>query len=88
MIVHYSLCTDEELWREKDIYKYYKRPSKTSRFTANFGTEAEANFRLSADGNSGIVIKHPGGSKRCKYCSVQNVCEQYKQLKLTNQIKE
>ena len=82
------LCTDEELWREKDIYKYYKDPSKTSRSTANFGTEAEANFRLSADGNSGIVIKHPGGVKACKYCSVQNVCEQYKQLKLTNQIKE
>ena len=82
------LCTDEELWREKDIYKYYKDPSKTSRSTANFGTEAEANFRLSADGNSGIVIKHPGGVKACKYCSVQNVCEQYKQLKLTNQIKD
>lgn len=82
------LCTDEELWREKDVYKYYKDPSKTSRSTANFGTEAEANFRLSADGNSGIVIKYPGGVKACKYCSVQNVCEQYKQLKLTNQIKD
>ena len=82
------LCTDEELWREKDIYKYYKDPSKTSRSTANFNTEAEANFRLAADGGAGMVIKYPGGVKACKYCSVQNVCEQYKQLKLTNQIKE
>ena len=35
-----------------------------------------------------MVVKHPGGVKACKYCSVQNVCEQYKQLKVTNQIKE
>ena len=81
------LCTDEELWREKDIYKYYKDPNKMSRSTANFELEAEAIARQMKDGNVGIVVKHPGGVKACKYCSVQNVCDQYKQLKLTNQIK-
>ena len=82
------LCTDEELWREKDIYKYYKDPSKTSRSTANFETEIEANSRMLSDGSVGMVVKHAGGVKACKYCSVQNVCSQYKHLKLTNQIKD
>lgn len=82
------LCTDEELWREKDIYKYYKDPSKTARSTANFETEIEANSRMLSDGSVGMVVKHAGGVKACKYCSVQNVCSQYKQLKLTNQIKD
>ena len=82
------LCTDEDLWREKDIYKYYKDPSKTARSTANFETEIEANSRMLSDGSVGMVVKHAGGVKACKYCSVQNVCSQYKQLKLTNQIKD
>ena len=82
------LCTDEELWRENDVFKYYKDPTKLARSTANFDTEAEAVSRQIKDGHVGMVVKHPGGVKACKYCSVQNVCEQYKQLKLTNQIKE
>lgn len=82
------LCSDEELWREKDIYKYYKDPSKTARSTANFDTEAEAEMRKMNDKNVGMVVKYAGGVKACKYCSVQNVCSQYKQLKLTNQIKD
>ena len=82
------LCTDEELWREKDVYKYYKDPAKTARSTANFDEEYLANTRLINDGNVGMVVKHAGGVKACKYCSVQNVCSQYKQLKLTNQIKD
>lgn len=82
------LCTDEELWREKDVYKYYKDPAKTARSTANFETEVEANSRMISDGNVGVVVKHAGGVKACKYCAVQNVCDQYKSLKLANQIKD
>lgn len=83
------LCTDEELWREKDTYKYYKDPSKvTGRSTANFESYAEANERLLKDKSVGTIIKYPGGVKACRYCAVQNVCSQYKTLKLSNQIKE
>ena len=79
---------DTEKMIQDRINKYYKDPTKLARSTANFGTEAEAVSRQIKDGNVGMVVKHPGGVKACKYCSVQNVCEQYKQLKLTNQIKE
>lgn len=83
------LCTDEELWREKDVFKYYKDKNKTTgRSTANFDTMEAAQARLMKDSNSGTIIKYPGGVKACKYCAVQNVCSQYKDLKLTGQIKE
>ena len=83
------LCTDEELWREADIYKYYKDPSKvTGRSTANFNTMGEAEARRFKDKNIGTIIKFDGGVKACKYCPVTNVCSQYKALKLSNQIKD
>ena len=82
-------CTDEEWWREADIWKYYKDPTKISgRSTANFNSLAEAEARKIKDGNVGTIIHYPGGAKACKYCAVINVCSQYKELKISNQIKE
>ncbi len=70
------ICTDEELWRTKDVYKYYKDPNKKSRSTKNFDTSAEAYTRLAEDGSVGEVIKFGGQIKKCAYCSVVGICDQ------------
>jgi len=69
-------CTDKELWRKADVWKYYKDPSKKTRSTKNFDIESEAYTRLAKDGSVGIVNHFPGQVMRCKYCDVVDVCDQ------------
>lgn len=71
-------CTDTQLWRKPDTWKYYKNPTKLSRSTKNFDNAAEANARLVADGNVGVIINVPGEVKRCNYCPAVEVCKQAK----------
>lgn len=84
-------CTDEELWREADKYKYYK-PNKAgvisyARATKVFDDYDTAYAYRMAQGN-GEVVEYKGGVKACKYCAVRELCDQYKSLKVTGQIKE
>lgn len=74
------ICSDAELWRTADTWKYYKDPTKTARSTKNFTNSAEANERLAKDGSVGTVIKFPGQVKKCEYCSVVSVCDQAKTM--------
>ena len=67
-------CSDEELWRKADVWKYYKNPEKTSRSTKNYDTQIEADMRVSKDG--GIVIKKPGEIVACRYCEAFPECKQ------------
>lgn len=69
-------CTDEELWRKPDQYKYYKDPTKTQRSTKNFDNMIDAQERLAADGYVGIVHTIPGEIVRCRYCNVVGICDQ------------
>lgn len=69
-------CTPEELWQEKDVFKYYKDPTKTARATKNYDTYDEAADHHRRDGSVGIIIKHEGKAKACQYCSVANLCAQ------------
>lgn len=69
-------CTPEELWIKPTVWKYYKDPSKTTRATKNFDNSADANHRLMADGNKGIVKEVQGEPTKCKYCSVSAICSQ------------
>jgi hypothetical protein len=69
-------CTDDELWRQEPVYKYYKNPNNTGRSTKNFDTKQDAYVRMSQDGNVGKVVEHPGQVVACKYCSAFPVCTQ------------
>ena len=79
-------CTDDELWASDDIWKYYKKIG-AKKATKNFKSSQEANDRLMADGNTGEVVHFPGEVKRCTYCNVIEICEQYKSLVKAGRIK-
>lgn len=68
-------CSDEELWKSPDVYKYYKNPNAT-RATKNYKNMAEAQEHLARDGHVGIVKTFPGEVKRCRYCNVVGICKQ------------
>ena len=75
------LCSDEDLWRSKPVFKYYRNKDKTTgRSTKNFETRQEAVIRLVEDGNTGVVLEKPGEVTACKYCPAFPVCSQKDQL--------
>jgi hypothetical protein len=74
--VDIPFCTDEELWRDEPIYKYYKNPAKRTRSTKNFDNAREAYARLAEDGSVGIVVEVPGQPTACKFCAAFPVCSQ------------
>jgi hypothetical protein len=73
-------CTDKELWRGDDQYKYYKKAADAhipgKRSTKNFDTEREASERFHADGGTGFIKKVPGQVKACLYCAGFSACTQ------------
>ena len=79
------LCSEDELWKEPDTWKYYKKKS-ANRATKVYYTEEGAYQRL-ADEGIGEVRYFPGGVKRCNYCNYTNVCSQYIDMKNRGLIK-
>ncbi len=79
-------CTPEELWQKDAIFKYYKNPEKIARATKNFSKPDYADPKAAAQqfyadhGEVGRVIEVPAEVKRCKYCSVKEICDQAKIL--------
>lgn len=69
------LCSKKELWQGDTVYKYFKNPAG-KRATKNFDNIREANQRLIADGNVGIVKEVPGEAKACNYCPAYDLCSQ------------
>ena len=73
------LCSDEDLWRTEDVFKYYADPVKMSdpsaRSSKNFSSYAEAQAHLNAKG-VGAIKTVKGQVKACNYCNAQNVCSQ------------
>lgn len=69
-------CSDEELWRDPPIWKYYKNPEKMLRATKRFDNPQDANLRLVEDGSVGIVREIPGEATACKYCPAFAACTQ------------
>lgn len=70
-------CTDEELWKSEDTFKYYADPTKTSgRSTKNFTDKALARAFQAEKGGKGIIITVPGEAKRCGYCAAFDGCTQ------------
>lgn len=74
-------CTEKELWRAEDKFKYFSDPAKAqvpgARSTKNFETAVEAETHRQQQGK-GVVVKVPGEVKACLYCPAFLVCEQRK----------
>lgn len=79
-------CNSDELWKDKDVYKYYSNPAKTDRSTKNFANISEANLRLAKDGGKGVVKTVLGKVKACKYCKAFPLCTQKDRLLLSGQL--
>ena len=73
-------CTPEQLWQDDTVYKYYKNPKAKQRATKNFDNFAEAQQRLMADGNVGVIDMVKGKVKACLYCPANQICSQAKQM--------
>ena len=70
------LCSDKDLWRREDTFKYYKNPASTGRSTKNFDTMVEANLRYIEDGSVGRIDTVKGTAQACLYCSAFTLCSQ------------
>ena len=70
-------CSDEDLWRTKPVWKYYKKPG-AKRATKNYDNPAEAHTRQITEG--GEVKEVKGQVKACKYCEAFPVCAQKDRL--------
>lgn len=71
-------CTDKELWRKADTYRYFAKPEKAyepgARSTKNFTDLAEANLHVATKG--GVIVTKRGGVTGCKYCNAFLACKQ------------
>ena len=73
-------CSDEELWKGKDTYKYYAKKETADaggRATKRFDTLADAVMHKQEKGK-GVIVTDPGQVKACTYCSAFSICEQRK----------
>jgi len=72
-------CTDEELWKSDQQYKYFSDPEKakdpSARSTRNFTELMDARKWLAEKGK-GTIVTIPGEVKRCGYCSAASICKQ------------
>jgi hypothetical protein len=73
-------CTDDELWRNESVFKYYADPNKLGRSTKNFDDYLSAHTHLSNMGK-GIVLEVKGKAKACNYCSANPICLQAESLR-------
>lgn len=74
-------CTDKELWKSEDEYKYYSNPEtakKGGRCQKNFKKLADAE-QYRADKGKGVVVTVKGEVKACGYCPAFSACEQRKE---------
>lgn len=70
------LCTDKELWRKEDKFKYYKNPLATGRSTKNFDSMTAAQIHFIQDGSVGRIDTVKGSVQACMYCPAFNICSQ------------
>lgn len=74
-------CTDKELWKQPDSFKYYANPEtakKGGRAQKSFENRADAEIWLKEKGK-GEIVTVPGQVKACEYCPAFAVCEQRKE---------
>lgn len=74
-------CTDKELWKQPDTFKYYSNPEtakKNGRCTKRFDKRADAELWLK-DKGKGVITVDRGEVKACTYCPAFSVCQQRKE---------
>lgn len=81
------LCTDKELWRKEDTFKYYKNPASVGRSTKNFDSYREAYQRFIDDGSVGRIDTIKGTVQACHYCPAFNLCSQKDAMLETGELK-
>lgn len=81
------LCTDKELWRKPDKFKYYKNPMATGRSTKNFDTMQEASLKYVQDGSVGRIDTVKGQVTACLYCPAFTICSQKDDLIAAGELK-
>lgn len=81
------LCTDKELWRKEDAFKYYKNPASVGRSTKNFDNYREAYQRFIDDGSVGRIDTIKGTVQACHYCPAFNLCSQKDAMLETGELK-
>lgn len=74
-------CSDEDLWRRADTFKYYKNPTATGRSTNNFDNYNDAQKKHREDGSVGRIDIVKGKAVACRYCEAINICNQAKILR-------
>lgn len=70
-------CTDVELWKGKDVFKYYSKATN-KKATKSFDNLVDAEAHRAAAGK-GVVKTIKGEVKACEYCPAFSVCEQRKE---------
>lgn len=71
-------CSDKDLWRKPDTYRYFAKAEKAhepgARSTKNFDNKAEADLHAATKG--GVVVVKRGGVMGCLYCNAFLACKQ------------
>ncbi|AXC36540.1 exonuclease [Pseudomonas phage phCDa] len=71
-------CTDKELWRKADTYRWFAKAEKAhepgARSSKNFTDKAEADLHVATKG--GVLVVKRGGVTGCKYCNAFLACKQ------------
>lgn len=74
-------CSDDELWKQPDTYKYYANPETAKaegRAQKSFDKLADAELHKQEKGK-GVIVTVRGEVKACEYCSAFSACEQRKE---------
>lgn len=83
------LCTDNELWRDSAKVKVYKdTTSKRALPKGTFDTYAEAENFSTKRKVPGDIRVIPSVPRRCAYCNVKAVCDQYEKFIIEGLITE
>lgn len=81
------LCTDKDLWRKEDSFKYYSNPAATGKSTKNFSSMYEAQQYFIEKGSKGRIDTVKGQVTACLYCSAFTLCSQKDDLIAAGELK-
>jgi hypothetical protein len=76
------VCSNSELWVEPTVWKVYaKEASKRCMNGGTFDSLREADAFQESKGGTPVIKEIKGEPKRCGYCSVKSICDQYNLIK-------
>lgn len=69
--IELPMCTDEERWKSKEVYAFYKGNSKKAKL---YESQIEALEAKAKEPDSRIEVRE-GEAKRCQFCQVKRWCK-------------